>query len=182
MTLAQHPTLEEFLQWPEEKPYREYVFGWVREKTTGDNLHSFLQNEIGYLLRGWTGQEGVVATEQRCILRVADERHVVLPDVAWFSQQQMPTLVRGPVYVSPTLAVEILSPDDRFSDVEDKIQVYLGAGVGVVWVVDPKGKHVTSYRADRAPERLNPPAVLSDTLLPGLVISLADLFARLPEG
>jgi len=47
---------------------------------------------------------------------------------------------------APDLAVEVLSPDDRASEVNDKVQQWLGAGCRAVWVVDPKTRSVTVYR------------------------------------
>jgi Uma2 family endonuclease len=44
--------------------------------------------------------------------------------------------------------VEVLSPNDLIRDVNDKIDEYLTAGFGLVWVVDPVKKHVTVYRRD----------------------------------
>ena len=45
----------------------------------------------------------------------------------------------------PDLAVEVVSPNDSFSDVEEKALAWLVAGTQVVWIVDPQ-RHVTVYR------------------------------------
>ncbi|HEY4003172.1 MAG TPA: Uma2 family endonuclease [Candidatus Xenobia bacterium] len=180
MTLSRHPTLEEFLQWPEEKPYREFIHGEVRQKTMGNFAHSFLQASLASRLDQWSGTRGWVMTEQRCILEAAGDSHVVLPDVAWWRMERLPSPPHGAIALSPDLAVEVLSPDDRFREVHDKVMVYLGAGVKVVWVVDPPGRQVTVYGPGLAPDAVKPPAALRDAYLPGLEISLADLFPRLP--
>ena len=41
------------------------------------------------------------------------------------------------VTVAPLLCVEVLSPDDRMSDMLEKVDDYLGMGVGIVWMVGP---------------------------------------------
>jgi Uma2 family endonuclease len=181
MTLRQNPTLEEFLEWPDQKPYRELIGGVVRPKPMPDNLHGYLQFELAGWIKIWNAGRGWGVTEQRCILEAYGETHVVLPDVAWFSKTQLPVLVDGPVRVAPTLAIEIVSKDDRYSEVEDKVMLYLASGVSVVWVFDPRIRNVKVYHPDQAPQPLRAPAVLSDSLLPGLEIPLADLFAPLPE-
>ena len=181
MTIQQKPTLEQFLQWPEEKPYLEFIHGVVHQKTMPDIVHSFLQMEIGHRLRLWRDvQHGYTLTEQRCILDAAGEAHTVLPDVAWFSRQQVPGIVKGPVRVAPTLAVEILSADDRYSEVQEKVLVYLNAGVSVVWVVDPLSRKVSIYRPGQVPEVVGADAILQDAELPGLTLSVGELFAQLP--
>jgi Uma2 family endonuclease len=40
--------------------------------------------------------------------------------------------------VPPLLCIEILSRDDRMSDMQEKVDDYLQMGVEVVWVVDPR--------------------------------------------
>jgi Uma2 family endonuclease len=36
------------------------------------------------------------------------------------------------------LAIEILSPDDSYSDTQERAQDYRQMGVGTVWIIDPK--------------------------------------------
>lgn len=38
---------------------------------------------------------------------------------------------------APEVAVEVLSPEDRASDVQDKVDDYLSFGVQAVWIIDP---------------------------------------------
>lgn len=178
----EEPTLEEFLRWPEQKPYLEFIRGKVRPKAVPDQFHSLLLARLTAMLHPWSESiQGWTLTEQRCVLVVVDElREVVLPDVAWWSIAQLPALAGGPVNVAPTLAVEILSPDDRYGDVQDKVVQYLRAGVAVVWVVDPRSRNATVYRSGTEPDVVSPPGRLHDDALPGLEISLTELFARLP--
>src|SRR5207249_1788488 len=144
-----------------------YLYGRVVTKAMAKLPHSLLQTETGYLLRVWAkgGGKGVVVTEQRCILTLPGERHVQLPDVAWFSKR--PETQDGNAVSPPDLAVEILSPDDPFSRVNQKIYVYLHAGVKVVWVVDPEARNVSVYRREQVLEVIEGDAVLEDPVLPG---------------
>ncbi|MHB2015612.1 MAG: Uma2 family endonuclease [Candidatus Xenobia bacterium] len=182
MTIRQQPTLQEFLQWPERKPYLEYIHGTVRKKSMPNAEHSFLQSQFATRLTNWRGPEhGFVLTEQRCVLEAQGETHTVLPGVAWFTREQLAALPRGPVRVPPTLAIEIVSPDDAYSDVQDKVVIYLHAGVPLVWVVDPIARKVSTYRPGREPQVYAAAATLEDLLLLGLSIPLAEIFAFLPE-
>ncbi len=181
MTIRQTPTLEEFLSWPDQKPYLEYLHGRVQEKAMPDASHSYLQLKLGRAIDVWADHAGgYVLTEQRCALSAAGESFVALPDVAYFASDVLPQLPQGTVRVPPTLAIEILSPGDRYGNIQDKVTSYLNAGVPLVWVVDPPTRKVTVYRPKHTPEVVSQDCLLSDPSLPGLSISLADLFARLP--
>ena len=48
--------------------------------------------------------------------------------------------------VAPELVIEVLSPDDRWMDVQRKISEYFAIGVARVWLVDPSTRSVTIYR------------------------------------
>ncbi len=39
---------------------------------------------------------------------------------------------------APVLVVEILSPDDTYTDTEQRAADYLSMGVGTVWIIDPQ--------------------------------------------
>jgi Uma2 family endonuclease len=42
----------------------------------------------------------------------------------------------------PVLVIEILSPDDRWSEVRGKVNDYRGFGVPHIWIVDPERREV----------------------------------------
>ncbi len=72
---------------------------------------------------------------------------VLAPDVSFFSAAG---LLREPVdgfmEGSPTLAIEVMSPEDRESEVASKVVRYLSAGAQRVWVVRPSNQTVTVHR------------------------------------
>lgn len=174
-------TLEQFLHLPEQKPYLEFIHGKVEQKAMPGAFHGILQAELATALVLWSraGRKGRALTEQRCILKCGDCTEIVLPDVAWWSSAQLPDLQDGPLETPPTLAVEILSPEDRYGKVQDKIVTYLAAGVPIVWVVDPRSRNVTVFRPHSAPQVIAPPATLQDEALPELMVSLEELFSAL---
>lgn len=51
--------------------------------------------------------------------------------------------------LAPDVAAEILSPDDRRDDIDDKIAVYLRAGSSLVIVVDPQQRAVELHDRDQ---------------------------------
>ena len=114
------------------RPDREYMDGEVRERNAGKYEHARIQA----LLAMWFGRHEVtwsvmVVTEQR--VQVSASR-IRIPDVALLSPGHHLDVVIDP----PLLAVEILSPDDTYSDTEERASDYLAMGVRVVWIIDPK--------------------------------------------
>ncbi len=51
-----------------------------------------------------------------------------------------------PVPAAPNLAVEIISPTERRSDTQEKLEVYLAGGTEEVWQIYPKSKCVVVHR------------------------------------
>ena len=79
---------------------------------------------------------------------------------------------------APDLAVEVLSPNDRSDEVEEKVQEWLAAGSRAVWTVDPKARTVTVYRPGAEPVTLTEDQKLEGgEVLPGFACLVADFFA-----
>ena len=113
-------------------PDCEWVDGEVRERNMGEGSHSFVQTFfIKYF--GRREQEwGIrVMTELRTQVSA---NHFRVPDVLLMrSSDPFEEIVRTP----PLLCIEVLSPEDRMTEMQDKIDDYLAMGVEAIWVVDP---------------------------------------------
>ncbi len=114
------------------RPDREYVDGEIRERNVGKYEHARVQA----LLARWFGNHeqewGVqVVTEQR--VQVSPTR-VRIPDVTLLTLGAQPDVTIDP----PLLVIEILSPDDSYSDTQERAQDYRSMGVETVWIIDPK--------------------------------------------
>jgi Uma2 family endonuclease len=92
--------------------------------------------------------------------------------------EQNPDWEDNPMTIPPDLAVEVISPTDRFTNVNQKIAKYLEDGVQLIWVVDPQAKTVTVYRAGSSQQVLltRDDTLTGDTIVPDFEIALADLF------
>jgi Uma2 family endonuclease len=52
----------------------------------------------------------------------------------------------------PFIAVEILSKDDRVSQMQERIDDYLRFGLRYVWVIDPRTRRTRAYTSEGAVE------------------------------
>lgn len=79
--------------------------------------------------------------------------------------------------VAPELIVEIMSPDDAWSMVIQKLREYFNIGVQLVWVADPKARIVHAHRSVTDVREFTVEDELpGDEILPGFAVSVADLF------
>jgi Uma2 family endonuclease len=78
----------------------------------------------------------------------------------------------------PDLAVEVLSPDDKASDITKKVEEYLAAGVPLVWIVDPATQTVTVYHSLQDVRILTADQELDgEPVIPGFRTKITAIFA-----
>ena len=108
----------------------------------------------------------------------SDPDTVRAPDVAFVRSDRLPSKdARGFYRGAPDLAIEVLSPDDRPSDVRSKVEDYLAAGTPMVVIVDPGARAVTVHRAGVAAEVLEEAGTLDlDPVVRGFSVTVGELF------
>src|SRR4051794_36515597 len=89
--------------------------------------------------------ERVATTDSGYVLK-RDPDSVVEPDVPFVASERLPSDRRGWLDLAPDLAVEVVSPNDRFDEVMTKVEKYLAGGVRLIWLVQPLHKRVLIYR------------------------------------
>lgn len=129
-TVSQIP-LSEYLG-TSYRPDREYVDGEIRERNVGKWEHARVQ----WLLAAWFGNHekewGITGSiEQR--VQVAANR-VRVSDLVVLTAGRQPDVLTDP----PLLVIEILSPEDSYSDTQERARDYREMGVETVWIIDPK--------------------------------------------
>jgi Uma2 family endonuclease len=108
-----------------------------------------------------------VVTEQR--VRVSSTR-VRIPDVALLTLGPQPDVIIDP----PLLIAEILSPDDSYSDTQERAKDYMAMGVGTIWIIDPKTR---SGRMCSGAEWVE--ASRLEVKLKPFYVNLTDIFSQL---
>lgn len=144
--------------------------------------HGYVAMALGRLLGNFVSERGLglVLGAETGFQIGRDPDTVRAPDLGFVRAERVPDkLPRGFFQGPPDLAVEVLSPDDRASELTGKVQGWLEAGCRSVWVVDPETRTVTVYRSRREVEVLGVDDPLSGgDLLPGFSIPVGQIFAR----
>lgn len=74
---------------------------------------------------------------------------VLAPDVAFIRRERVEVVgnIEGYWPGASDLVVEVISPSDVYTDVEDKVLEWLNAGTHMVVVINPRQRVVTVYRS-----------------------------------
>jgi Uma2 family endonuclease len=80
---------------------------------------------------------------------------------------------------APDIAVEILSPSDRYVDVMTKVREYLDAGAPLVWAIDPLGRSAALFRPGGVAQLIDENGTLDGgDVLPGFSVVLREVLAQ----
>jgi Uma2 family endonuclease len=160
---------EEYLHTVYE-PDCDYVDGLLVDRNTGEKDHSKAQKELLFFLHERRKLWNLFPIQELRV-QVSRTRYRV-PDIC---------VVVGPepdeqiLTRAPFLCIEVLSPEDRMSRMQQKIADYLKFGVSYVWVIDPQTRQAWIYTTGAMRE-------VQDGMLrtesPELVVPLAELFDR----
>lgn len=154
------------------RPDLEYVQGKLLERNVGEKPHGRLQRLLIVLFGMNEDAWNVEAIpEQR--VQVAEEQYRI-PDLCI-----LPRYTQEPIVcTAPLLCIEILSRDDRMSEMQERVDDYLKMGVPIVWILDPWARRAFSIDPTGTlrsqPRRLT----VSGT---AIEIDVLDLFHKLDQ-
>src|SRR5260370_378220 len=133
-------SVEEYLNTSYDGPDREFVDGRVVERNLGEKDHSRPQRKlIGSFIENEKTLRRYAFPEQRVQVKATRFR---VPDVCvYIGSEPDQQVFRTP----PFLAIEILSKDDRASDLQEKLDDYRIFGIPFVWVIDPRTRRGYTY-------------------------------------
>ena len=176
-------TPEEFLRMPDRKNF-ELVDGDLLERNV-----SALSSWVGFTLARLIGN--YVEGNQLGWMFGADNgfqcfpdrpKAVRLPDVSFVKSGRMTwdQLTDGWLRVVPDLVVEVISPNDKAYELDEKIEMFLKAGVPLLWIVNPNVRTIRILRADGSAAILRDADQLSgEDIIPGFVCPVSSIFPPL---
>ncbi|HVP49047.1 MAG TPA: Uma2 family endonuclease [Bryobacteraceae bacterium] len=144
-------SVEEYLRTSFPDADREYVDGRIVERNVGEVDHSDVQSSILHYLRTRYKKRIWAGVTVRVQVKKTRFR---IPDVTVVAgSKPAERIIRKP----PAVVMEVLSPDDRAGDIEEKINEYLAFGIPCVWVINPETRRAyvhTSKGSHEAKERV----------------------------
>ena len=152
------------------RPSPSYFHNEIRDELNA-RLGAFVKNQK---LGGVTGETDVMPAGET----------VRGPDVAFISAGRLHgiDLHKVPLPLSPDLAIEVVSENDRADDLMHKVTQYLAAGTRAVRLLYPSTRLAYRY----VPNKLEPEVRSVDAghvfeepeMLPGFFLPLAEIFAQ----
>ena len=178
-------TADELLAMPHNGYRYELVQGELRQMELAGRQHGRIAAQIGGCLGAFVATNGLssffcetYAAGTGFIIDTAPDT-VRAPDVSFVSRERAEATAeeRGFFPGAPDLAVEVISPNDRDSEIEEKVSDWLREGTQMVVVIDPHQRTATVYRAPDDICMLTEGDVLDGgAVVPGWKMPLADVF------
>jgi len=170
-------TAEEFFWMPDSKGL-ELIDGEIRKMSPAGGKHGRIASRVHISLGTYVQKRGLgettIAETGYLIRRNPDT--VRAPDVA-FVQRERWTEPDGYFLGPPDLAVEVISPNDTYGEVDEKVFDWLRSGVQIVIVINPRNQSATIHRSLTETARVEIDGSLdAGDVVPGWTLPLRDLF------
>ena len=174
-------TAEELLNMREDRQRYELVRGALRKRPLMGHLDSYYALNVGseLFMHVEANRLGRAYSSNTGFLLERDPDYVLAPDAAFVRQERVDAVgeERGYFPGAPDLVVEVISPSDRYADVDDKVKEWLNAGVLMVVVVNPRDCTVQVHTPDTVVTLTEADTLDGGDVVPGWRLPVADIFA-----
>ncbi len=153
MVTSKFLTAEDVWNMDDDGCRHELIRGELISMPPTNDEHGSLMLHLGALL--WNYQQShpeVFSVAGDTGFRLGNDPDILLgPDLATIRTDRLPPdFPRGTYFdIVPDLVIEILSPSERVGQINAKVDVYLEAGVRLIWLIDPAERNVTIYAQNR---------------------------------
>ncbi|HEY9231288.1 MAG TPA: Uma2 family endonuclease [Blastocatellia bacterium] len=180
-TTEQLMTADELLRMPDDGFRYELVKGELRKMAPAGHEHGRVAVRFTWRLAHYveTNNLGVVYAAETGFRLATDPDTVRAPDVAFVSRERLEAVksTTGFFPGAPDLAVEVVSPGDTYTEVEEKAMDWLAAGARMVLALNSRKRTVTVFRSLNDIVILGDDAILDlDDVVPGFKIAVKDIF------
>jgi len=180
-TTVQSMTAAALLRLPADGRRYELIRGELRQMAPAGPTHGRLAMRIAaHLFQHVEAHHlGTVYAAETGFQLTQDPDTVRAPDVTFVSRQRLEAVgeIEGYWPGAPDVTVEVISPSDRYTDVEDKVVEWLEAGSRMVIVVNPRQRSVTVYHSRTDMIRLTEEDALDGgDVVPGWQLPITEVF------
>lgn len=168
-------TADELLQLPHDGWRYELVRGELKKMSPSGGRHGRVAaNLIASLMNHVKRNHLGIVYASEVGFRISRNPDTVRAPDAAFVRAERAVDTTGFVDGPPDVAFEVVSPNDRYSEIEEKTLEWLRAGARVVIIADPSTRSIRVHRTSGAVHVTD--TVEIDDVIPGWQISLADTF------
>lgn len=187
LDLSKTYSYADYLQWKFEERI-ELIKGRIFKMSPAPSpYHQEISTEIirvfANYLKGKPCKVYPAPFDVRLIKKISDNQvitTVVQPDICIVCNRLQ--IDKGGCIGAPDIVVEILSPGNNNTELQNKYEVYEENGVQEYWIVSPQNKTFLKYILNQegvyiASKLLPSNAEVTTPILPGFVLKLEDVFA-----
>ena len=181
MTTAKLVTADDLLRMPDDGYRYELLEGKLVKLAPASREHG--RHAAHVMARLWQHvnihQLGEVSAAETGFRLASNPDTVRAPDAAFVSIARVQEIGQETGYWTgaPNLAVEVVSPNDTYTEVESKALQWLDSGTQAVVVVDPRRQSIKVYRSRSDIVILTGEDVLEiPDVVPGWTLPLRELF------
>lgn len=174
-------TAEEFLNYPLPDGKAELVRGELRVTPPAGGPHGVAASNLVFMLTAHARQKGLgrVFADGTGYQLLRLPHTVRVPDASYVRADRLPEQGIGPglMQLAPDLAIEVLSPSETASELEEKLDDYTAAGTPLIWVIDPVRRTVMIVAADAPVRWLREGETLDGgSVIPGFSCAVSEIF------
>jgi len=176
-------TYADLLAFPEDGKRHELIDGEHYVSAAPTLRHQAVLKNLFFVLHAFVRTRGLGEVFFAPVDVVLSDQDVIEPDLLFVRRESLAILEERCVRGAPDLAVEVISPSTRNTDMSRKRRAYRRFGVGEYWLVDPLAETVAVFRGggdwQEPAARLSHatgPDTLTSPLFPNLVLTLDQIF------
>lgn len=180
-TGAKLMTAEELLAMPDDGYRYELIRGELVKMAPASHAHGREGNRVNRTLSNHVFDNGLgetYAAETGFVLSRSPDT-VLVPDVSFVRKEREEAARDVPGYFPgpPDLAVEVVSPNDRLTEVAAKVSDWLEHGTLMVIVVNSRNRTVRVHTPDGVIELTEEDTLDGGDVVPGWNMPVADIFS-----
>ena len=159
----------------------ELIRGELKKMSPAGQTHGEYASNVAISLGGYVkaNRLGKMYIADTGFVLETDPDHVRAPDAAFISNERLEKIGESDRFVrgAPDVAIEVISPSDRYTEVDEKVGDWLSAGCRAVIVVNPRRRTVNVHRSPTDVIILTESDTLEiEDVVPGWRMHVKDIF------
>ncbi|NPA54058.1 MAG: Uma2 family endonuclease, partial [Aquificae bacterium] len=127
----------------------EIIDGEIKEMAPAGFEHGKYEYKFAFFFEKHLKDKGYISVGEVGILISKNPLRIRGADIVYISKKRTKEEPKGILEIPPDLIIEIISPNNTISEMEEKIEDYFSIGVPKVILVDPQTRKVFVHEKDK---------------------------------